>query len=178
MRPWAAERLEPRFELVELPSIFTAVVEVTAARAGWRGVEVVVEAGATEPMLADRVLLQRLLANLVANAIDASRRGQRVVIATAATRAGWVRLQITDQGCGIAREHLAQIFDPYFTTKEFGEEVRGFGLGLTISQKIVQLHHGSIAVQSELGSGSVFTVDLPRAQKSGPAPARVGAAAA
>ncbi len=81
-------------------------------------------------------------------------------------RAGWVRLKVADEGCGIAPENLHRIFEPYFTTKEFGEDVRGFGLGLTICQKIVVEHGGTISVKSDVGKGTVFTVELPVAHSS------------
>ena len=69
-----------------------------------------------------------------------------------------------------APEHIQQIFDPYFTTKKYGEEVRGFGLGLTICQKIVHLHNGAISVKSQPGRGTTLTIDLPVVQKSQPHP--------
>ena len=75
--------------------------------------------------------------------------------------AGMVTLRVTDQGCGMDEATRARIFDPYFTTKEFGEEVRGFGLGLTIAQRIAHLHHGRITVASRPGAGTTLTVDLP-----------------
>ena len=61
------------------------------------------------------------------------------------------------------QENLAHIFEPYFTTKQFGDDVRGFGLGLTICEKIVDLHQGSILVRSEPGRGTHVTVELPAA---------------
>jgi signal transduction histidine kinase len=68
-----------------------------------------------------------------------------------------------DQGCGISPENLERIFDPYFTTKQFGDEVLGFGLGLTICEKIVDLHQGKIAVRSEVDRGTRAIVELPTA---------------
>ena len=118
--------------------------------------------------MADRALLQRLLSNLVVNATDASAAGSTVVLRIAELRPGWFRLQVCDHGSGISPENLGRIFDPYFTTKEFGNDTRGFGLGLTICQKIVQLHHGVIAVESEPGRGTTIHVDLPQAQDDFP----------
>ena len=76
---------------------------------------------------------------------------------------------LSDRGSGIAPELLDRIFDPYFTTKEFGEDVRGFGLGLTIARKIAGLHGGTIRVDSSLGRGTTFTVELPVTQPGGTA---------
>ena len=62
------------------------------------------------------MLLQRLLANLVSNAIDASQPGQVVRLAAHSVRVGWLRLQVSDAGCGIAPELAVRIFEPYFTS--------------------------------------------------------------
>jgi signal transduction histidine kinase len=69
-----------------------------------------------------------------------------------------VEVAITDDGCGIAPEHLHKIFDPFFTTKPVGE---GTGLGLSVSYGIIQDHGGRIEVSSEPGKGSTFSVFLP-----------------
>jgi len=68
-----------------------------------------------------------------------------------------VRLEIADNGPGIAPEQLSRIFDPFYTTKE-----RGIGLGLSVVQRIVEDHEGQIQVISEVGRGTRFLVDLPR----------------
>ena len=141
--------------------MFQRVREVTAARAAGRGIALSTEQGYQHPVTADGVLLQRMLANLVSNAIDASAAGPNVTLTASAARTGWLRLQVTDEGCGIPPGVIERIFDPYFTTKEFGEDVRGFGLGLTISQKIVHLHRGTIGAKSGPGRGTVITVEIP-----------------
>lgn len=170
-----AERLEPRFEGVDLENICATACEVTALRAARRNVVVATAFAYSEPFTADGVLIQRMLANLLSNAIDASAPGQTVSLTTSSRSAGWVRLQVWDNGCGITPENIARVFDPYFTTKEFGDELRGFGLGLTICQKIVLLHRGTISVKSEPGCGTTFTVDLPTDQTP-PSAAKIPAA--
>ena len=76
----------------------------------------------------------------------------------------YIRLSITDQGTGIAKDVLPKIFDPYFSTKHRGEQ-KGMGLGLTICHAIVQKHGGAIAVKSEVGVGSTFDIYLPAGGK-------------
>jgi signal transduction histidine kinase len=72
-----------------------------------------------------------------------------------------MRLQVIDQGSGISQENLSRVFAPYFTTKNIGDQMRGFGLGLTICQKIVHLHHGTITLHSTEGKGTTVQIDLP-----------------
>ncbi len=67
-----------------------------------------------------------------------------------------VRITVRDQGTGITKEHLNRIFDPYFTTKQ-----KGSGLGLTVVYSIIEKHEGHVAVASELGAGTTFTIYLP-----------------
>ena len=69
-----------------------------------------------------------------------------------------VKLTVADTGHGIPKEVVNKIFDPFFTTKEFG---KGTGLGLTVVKGIIEEHHGSIAVDSEEGKGTTFTILLP-----------------
>jgi signal transduction histidine kinase len=115
---------------------------------------------------ADSILLQRLLSNLVFNAIDASPSGSSITVRAVQLprmqgRARWMRLQVIDQGSGISRENLNRVFAPYFTTKNIGDQMRGFGLGLTICQKIVHLHRGTITLHSTEGKGTTVQIDLP-----------------
>jgi signal transduction histidine kinase len=69
-----------------------------------------------------------------------------------------VRIKISDTGRGIAREHLDKIFEPFFTTKD---EWSGKGLGLSVAYRIVDDHQGKMAVESELGRGTTFTLTFP-----------------
>ena len=155
-----ADQLSPHFEVTSIRSLFESVREITNARASTRMVSLITSFAKDCEVLVDRVLVQRLLGNLVGNAIDASSAGQTVLLSGDVCD-GRIRFQVIDRGCGIPAENLSRVFDAYFTTKEFGDDVRGFGLGLTICQKIVQLHHGTISVHSQVGKGSTFTTDLP-----------------
>ena len=85
----------------------------------------------------------------------------------------WLRVRIVDEGEGIKREHLKRIFKPYFTTKDHGDETRGFGLVLAICRQIVHLHCGNLNIASEEKKGTTVQVDLPSRQinRHAPAPA-------
>ncbi len=72
----------------------------------------------------------------------------------------YIKISFKDQGCGISKENLEKIFDPYFSTKDMGAD-KGQGLGLTVSYSIIQKHGGLISVESEPQTGSTFSVYLP-----------------
>ncbi|MCK4768007.1 MAG: hypothetical protein KAS28_06405, partial [Desulfobacula sp.] len=74
----------------------------------------------------------------------------------------YIKIFFEDQGCGISKENLGKIFDPYFSTKDMGAD-KGQGLGLTVSHSIIKKHGGLITVESELETGSTVSVYLPAA---------------
>ena len=106
----------------------------------------------------DRTQLGQVALNIVLNAIQAmEEKGGTLTIST--RREGdKIKLIFTDDGPGISKENLPKIFDPFFTTKGTGH---GTGLGLAIAQHIITEHGGTINVESELGKGTVFTIELP-----------------
>jgi signal transduction histidine kinase len=105
----------------------------------------------------------QVVTNLVTNAIDATPRSGRVALRLSRKGAG-VEMEVKDTGAGIAPENLARIFDPLFTTKPFGQ---GTGLGLTIVHDIVTGEFGGqIAVASQIGRGTTFTLSLRPGQAS------------
>lgn len=103
----------------------------------------------------DRFALGRVYRNLITNAIQATEAGGRIIIGTA--RAGdHVEITVADTGSGIPADRLSKIFDDFVTTKR-----RGLGLGLAISKRIVEQLDGTIAVNSEVGRGTAFTLRFP-----------------
>ena len=155
------ENLRPSSNPVDLRALFARVCATTAAHAESIGVAVVPSVTPETSLTGDFVLLERMLVNLVHNALDASNAGTAVRLTAVPGHRSRVHLQVSDEGSGISRAVRDRIFDPYFTTKQHGREIRGFGLGLTIVQKIAHLHRGSASVDSTPGLGATFTVDLP-----------------
>ena len=103
--------------------------------------------------------LQQSVLNLIFNAADAMPDGGVLSIETSFdSENGLAEIKVTDTGCGIARENLPRIFDPFFSTKKEG---KGLGLGLSVVYGIIERHKGSIEVESELDKGTVFTIKLP-----------------
>ncbi len=116
--------------------------------------------------------LRTMLINLVGNAIKYTPSGGRVTVSAASEAGGnYVVLRVRDTGIGIAPEDLPRIFDEFFRTEAARRlQVHGSGLGLSIVKYTVEAHKGEIAVDSELGKGSTFTVRLPAALWRSPAP--------
>ncbi len=105
----------------------------------------------------DAPKLQQVLMNMILNGRDAMPQGGRMEISTAAGDDSVV-ISIRDTGVGIAPQHLAKIYDPFFTTKQIG---KGTGLGLAVSYGIIRDHGGHIDVESKLGEGTLFRITLP-----------------
>lgn len=102
--------------------------------------------------------INQVFLNLVTNATQAMEAGNGTLTLTTRRDGNGVAVEVADNGKGIAPEVLPKIFDPFFSTKEIG---KGTGLGLSISYKIVQQHGGRITVDSQVGTGTKFTVWLP-----------------
>ena len=99
----------------------------------------------------------QVFTNLLVNAGHAISEKGKIVVTTISTPES-IEIKISDNGSGIAKEHLEQLFNPFFTTKPEGE---GTGLGLSITFNIIEEHCGSINVESEVGVGTCFTIKLP-----------------
>ena len=112
------------------------------------------------PTMADPNQIEQVLANLVTNAVQAveNHPGHHVIEAATEERNGKVRITIADNGPGIPSQVLSKIYDPFFTTKGPG---RGTGLGLSICYSIMEEHKGKIWVESEIGKGTRFFLELP-----------------
>ena len=119
------------------------------------------------PVRVDLGQFSQVLHNLALNAVQAMPQGGTIRLcarnATLEAQSGlpleagrYVKISMQDEGLGIPREHLAKIFDPYFTTKH-----RGSGLGLTMTYTTIHAHNGHIAVDSEMGKGSTFRIYMP-----------------
>jgi two-component system NtrC family sensor kinase len=110
-------------------------------------------------ILLDANQIQQVFMNVLLNAADAMATGGTLTISSSQVPGdSFVQVKISDTGCGIPEENLNRIFDPFFTTKA---DKKGTGLGLAVSYGIIDRHRGRIEVQSEVGRGTTFTIQLP-----------------
>jgi signal transduction histidine kinase len=143
---------------VEIDRSVVEVVDSMVPHAETAGVTLRAETGARGAHIeGDLFALGRVYRNLIINAIQATAPGGEVVVSTS-IRDNRVRVEVADTGCGIPPDRLTAIFEDFVTTKR-----RGLGLGLAISKKIVEQLSGDISVASEVGQGTTFTLEFPRA---------------
>jgi two-component system, NtrC family, sensor kinase len=101
--------------------------------------------------------LNQVFMNIFVNAAQAIEKKGEIQVRTRHLD-DWARIEISDTGPGIHPDHLSRIFDPFFTTKEVG---KGTGLGMHIAYKIIEKHNGHMRVESQLGKGATFIIELP-----------------
>ncbi len=152
-------------EPVEVAAVVHESVELVGAQAHDKGVALRAAVPAGLTVLADRLKLEQVLVNLLANAVKFTPRGGEVRVLGEAEE-GQVIIRVRDTGEGIAAEHLEAIFEPFFQVgQRTARRPRGIGLGLSICRQIVTLHGGRIRAESDgPGRGATFVVSLPQFQ--------------
>jgi signal transduction histidine kinase len=160
-----ADELTLSIEPVRVAEVHDEVVQFMQPQATQSRVGIRSTAGPTElHAMADRQRLRQVLLNLLSNAVKYNQEGGSV-------RLGWsavddrLRIEVADTGIGIEREHLARLFVPFDRiASETTIGVEGTGLGLAVSKRLVEMMGGSLTVESELGVGTTFWVELPLAE--------------
>ena len=119
---------------------------------------------------ADFTRCKQVLLNLLSNAVKYNRPGGRIVVDAEPTDDGMLRLSVADTGPGISAEYHGEIFEPFTRLKTSSQgDIEGCGIGLTITKRLVELMGGRIGLQSALGKGSLFWIELPLARSDGAA---------
>ncbi|MGD8867093.1 MAG: ATP-binding protein [Gemmatimonadales bacterium] len=153
-----ARHMEVQWETIDLDVLLKEVLEFLGKEASYRDVQIEFKYSETPPrIVSDRGQLQQVFLNIINNAFAAVEDGGRIEIGIEPVGDEAVAVRIADDGVGIPEEHLSHIFDPFFTTKKGA----GTGLGLSITYGIVQKLGGQVAVESEVGEGTCFTITLP-----------------
>jgi two-component system NtrC family sensor kinase len=159
---------EFEFTAMDINDAVFAVLAIAGQQLLNQAIEVELRLGENLPrLLGDKNQIEQVLLNLISNARDAMEESSRklLTIQTNLSRKGQkIELRVSDTGLGMTSEQIEQIFNPFFTTKDYD---RGTGLGLSICYRIVDAHRGKIEVKSQLNKGTTFIVRLPTTQNSG-----------
>ncbi|BCR03802.1 two-component sensor histidine kinase [Desulfuromonas versatilis] len=154
---------KPEFGYVDLNALVKNTLFFVAQHPEARNIHRVKELTRDMPLVwADQKQIQQVLFNIIINAIQAMSDGGTLLVQTDGIRhdgKSFGRVQVTDSGKGIPAEELEKIFVPFFTTK-----TQGTGLGLPICRQLLEQHGGSIRVESKVGEGTTFTIELPAAE--------------
>jgi len=158
-----ARKREPKREQLSVHDVLDRAIDLLGPKLALAHVEVERVFDLSLPAIAgDRDQLTQVFLNLITNAMDAMETGGRVVLQTGIHQGddgrAMVSVSVSDTGHGIPPEHRARIFEPFYTTKSEG---RGTGLGLSVSLGILQMHGGSIEVDSKVGHGTTMRVTVP-----------------
>jgi PAS domain S-box-containing protein len=157
-----AGRLTIQHAKVDLPSLAEEAVEAARVVAAAKQIDLRLDAEPMEPVVGDRARVAQLLDNFISNAIKFTPDGGHVTVRTW-TEGDRAFVSVADSGIGIAAEEQARLFERFYRASSATERaIPGTGLGLAIAKAIVDAHNGEIHVESEVGRGTTFTVELPR----------------
>lgn len=160
--------IAPTFEPVDVSILINAILTSVRARAASRNLIFQLDLPSDLPTVcADLDGLTQAIGALIDNAVKFSPNGG-IILISARAEEGLLHLSIKDPGVGIPPDEIYHIFDRYHHVEAVGEHLfGGIGLGLPIARQAIEQHHGNIAVISQLGEGSTFTITIPLERKSG-----------
>jgi len=148
---------------VSINDVLIEVLELVRYKSSYEKIEIHTNLQSDLPdVIAEPTAFSQVFMNLLINAHQAISGAGLVEITTGMTKESMVMFEIRDTGCGIPKEVIDQIWDPFFTTKDVGQ---GLGLGLAVTYNIIKRLGGDISVESQVGKGSKFTVRMPTCQK-------------
>jgi two-component system NtrC family sensor kinase len=154
-----ARKMEPLIQRVDMNKLIEDMTRLVEREAVHKNITIVRKYQEDLPLIqSDAPLLRQVILNLLNNAVYAVGQNGTVTLTTRSLADSAVEIAVQDTGCGIARENLDKIFNPFFTTKPPG---KGTGLGLSICHGIIDKLGGRITVSSTVGKGTTFTIGLP-----------------
>jgi signal transduction histidine kinase/ActR/RegA family two-component response regulator len=157
-----AGRLSLSMEPVSVAETVAEALDLVQPIAAERGISLTGDLSDDLQVLADRQRLKQVLLNLLSNAIKYNREGGSVRIGPIETENGRIRIDVADTGSGIAPERLDKLFVPFERLGADQSGVEGAGLGLALSKGLVEAMGGDLTVQSRLGEGTIFSLELTK----------------
>lgn len=154
-----SKEYKPRTEVFDICNTLRKVIESSRIEAEKKNIQILIKnSDRPWPIQADAMMIERVITNLLGNAIKYSQPAGAITIDFSEAERD-IFVHVTDSGVGIAAEHLPHIFDAFFRVNR---ETSGTGLGLTISKSIIEAHRGKIWVKSSSESGTTFSFRLPK----------------
>jgi signal transduction histidine kinase len=155
------EKIKENFQPVSIDTAISKAIDNMQPHATRKDIEILAPTGGqSRIILGDEGTLTEVFMNIIGNAIKFSRVGYKITIKVE-DKEDNVLVYITDTGVGISKEDLPFIFGDFYRGKSEPTAEKGSGLGLAITRRIVEMHNGSVSVDSELGKGSTFTLCFP-----------------
>jgi signal transduction histidine kinase len=156
---------DPRLEYEDINGTLEGMILLVSNETKKKQISIVKNYSSDLPLVQiDREQIKQVFLNILLNSIEATPEKGEIIVKTRSFEKTegepYIQIEFTDNGRGIPSEHLEDIFTPFYTTKE-----KGSGLGLSISQQIVQDHRGYINVESEVNKGTSFFINLPLDQE-------------
>ncbi|HEY8807602.1 MAG TPA: sensor histidine kinase [Candidatus Limnocylindria bacterium] len=162
-----AGKMELSLADFSLASALSNGVTMVRERAANHGIGIELNSDSVDVISADERKVKQIIFNLLSNAVKFTPDGGTITV-TSGQENGHVRVSIRDTGRGIAPEDRERIFEEFRQARGSSDGSEGTGLGLSLTKALVELHHGRISVESEVGRGSTFTFTLPLAQPAAP----------
>ncbi len=157
---FAVRPMDTHLENKNLNSFLYNMIDLVHFELADKKITLITELSDVAPLIpVDEKYLKQAILNIIKNGIEAMPEGGTMEISTSIEEK-YFAINISDSGCGISEENMAKIFEPYYTTKDFGS-----GLGLTLVYKIIKEHGGEITLNSKEGKGTTFSIFLPIPQK-------------
>lgn len=142
----------------DLNEIISKVVNMSETYAKEKNINIINESPNGVYIKCDKVHVQEILNNIIKNAVEASKLNGEIRIETTIIKS-YILISVNDNGTGISKENLSFVFDPFFTTKR---KTMNFGLGLTYCYNVMQLHKGSLEIESREGKGTTVILKFPK----------------
>ena len=163
-----AEKYRAPDTSVDLPELVDEVHGELAALSPDRAADILIDSDPVAPVRGDRVQLSQLLHNIIGNAMKYGRAGSPVTVSLRSSGGSMMRISVTDEGEGIAPEHLPRLTERFYRVDSSRSRAAGgTGLGLAIVKHIVERHRGRLDIASTVGSGTTVTILLPAAPVPG-----------